>query len=589
MEKLRSPQWIFIIYVLAASLFIIIFRFIFPGVEAPLLIYSRNWRFLQGISEVFNLFPALALSALVIPFGLASFEENYQSFSEVFFKRLVSSVITAIIAAVVYGAIFFFAFPMLKSHQENMRFSGELYQLAKNNAFERAEAGDWHEAWQFFNICNRIWYRSPELISLRDRIIINLSGQSYGESDEISLARAALARDRRSTETASQTFLPLSENQNPVDSTEAIAMSRTAFDEKRYFDAHWLANLGVRLAPNGSAQQASASRLASEAWNMITAQTPNRREQRLLEIHNLKLSGYQAMNSERWIDAYYIFQKLLTLTPDDPDAANFLAVSERGAVRTAFFIDEINYSLGEIMNGALFSLPDESGRAVLRFATLSASQDVAYGMGFEYMKFDSNNNLLASVTARYAKILPFTSAEKQQVLILTHALDRNDEEKGAKGVWLFGRETAGGLLLDISFEDFLLISHVRRGLPNLQIAELFLASTNLRTAGYISQIFHAEILNRFGTVLFFLPLSIFVIIIAWRFRAQTRPRYIFVLMLPVLPIVFHGFVFLYRAIFNTLGIWLVLTFGFVPALILFIVTLGLLLLVSLIVLAAQHS
>jgi hypothetical protein len=60
-------------------------------------------------------------------------------------------------------------------------------------------------------------------------------------------------------------------------------------------------------------------------------------------------------------------------------------------------------------------------------------------------------------------------------------------------------------------------------------------------------------------------------------------------MLPVLPVVFHGFIFLYRSVFNTLGIWLILSVGFTAALVVYIFSMVVIMLVSLIVLAAQHS
>jgi len=585
LEKLRSPQLIFLLYIAASSLFIFIFRFIFPGSEPPLLIYSRSWRLLQGVMELFNLFPALALSALVIPFGLATYEENYKSFSDMFFKRISASIITAIIAAVIYGVIFFFAYPMVKDYEENLIFSGELFQTAKKNAYDSAAAGEWYESSQFLDICDHIWFQSEEVKDLREKTIINLERQYFEESEERATARAALLESRKVSE-----VYALSENQEPVDATEAIAMSMEAFNERRFFDAHWLANLGMRLAPDGSAQETNAMRLASESWNMITSLAPNQRERRQYELHNIKLSGYQAMNAERWIDAYYIFLELLAQTPDDPDAANFLSVSERNAGKTAFFTDEMNLTLGEMLNNPLFSLPVEyGGRAILRFSTLTTSEDVAFGVDLEYMKFDANNRLQESVISHYAKILPFTTNHKPQILVLIHALDRDYEEKNLEGEWLIGEKNAGGFLLDISYDVFLLLTRVRRGLSNLQIDILFQASKELDSAGYVSRIFHAEILNRLGTALFFLPLAILIIIIAWRYRAKTKPRYLFILLLPVLPVVFHGLAILYRSVINTLGIWLVITFGFIPALIVFIASFVLLLVISLIALSAQHN
>jgi len=583
-DKLRTPHFLFIIYTLVCALLIMVFRFILPGSESPLPIYLFNWRLLRGALDLFDMLPAVFFSALVIPFGMASFEEKYQSFSDIFFKRLLVSVITAICAAVVYGVIFFLALPMLKNYEENLRFSGELYQLAKKNAYERRDSGLWQEASQFLAICDNIWYESPELKDIKYEVDLNIVRLQSEENRERSDARARLTvtREWQNADTSPLTG-------NPVNSPqEALAMYNTAFREERFFDAHWLAIIAGRLAIDGSPEQATAARLAGDAWNKISSQAPNNREQHLLGLYEKKLSGYQAMNTGDWIRAFYIFQDLLSLTPDDPDAKNFLAKSEQGASEYAFFLDEMEL-MGEILTGAVFSLPSGTGRSAMRFFSFTSSDDVAYARDFEYMEFDINSKLIASVSAPYAKLLPFNKDDKMQVLVLTQALDRFNEKNRYDGQWLVGRKTAGGIILDVSYEDLLLLSNVRHGLSNLQIDELFEASRKVENLGYVSQIFQAEILNRLGSALFFLPMAIFVIILGWRYRAKKKPRYLFVLLLPILPIVFHGFVFMYRSVINICGIWLVLSFGFTIALIVLIASLGVLLFLSLIILAAQHS
>jgi hypothetical protein len=312
-------------------------------------------------------------------------------------------------------------------------------------------------------------------------------------------------------------------------------------------------------------------------------------------LYNLKRSGYQAMNSGDWIRAYYIFRELLELTPDDPDAVNFLAASERGTKQSAFFTDEMALSLGEILTGAVFSLPGaaEGSRAVLRFSSLSTSQDYAYGMGLEYLGFDALARPVEGFTAHYAKLLPFSMDGKQQVLILMRALDRHDRNLRWEPEWTLGLGPAGSadakIVLDISFEDFLLLAEARRGLPGLQFDELFAAPKIFAAAGHVPEVFEAEALNRLGAVLFFLSMGIFSIVIGWRFRARNKPRYIFIPLLAVLPVVFHGIVILYRTVLNIAGIWLVISLGFSAALAVFCAAMALCFLVSLITLAAQHD
>jgi len=583
-EKIHSPLWIFIIYVIVSGALIMIFRFVFPGSPAPVLIYSRDWRLIHGALELFNLFPALVFSALVIPFGIVSFEEDYPSFSEVFFRRLISSVLIAIFAAVVYGAIFFFAYPMVKNYEGNLQYKGDMYHLAKENAHIKCKTGEWVEASQFLAVCDQVWKNSPELTEIRTEIELNLQRVYLEEVEAKQKARTELAREWRDAE-----LKPLAGTKQPLDAVSALAMSKTAFSEKLYFDAHWLAVLAGRLAIEGSPEAVTAARLASDAWNQIEAQSPSEKEVRMHSLYQLKLSGYQAMNNSDWITAYYIFLELLTATPDDPDAKSFLAKCETGLKDETFFIDEMQVSVGEILTGALFSLPNQNGRAVLRFSNLSTSADFAYGGGLEYMEFDALSRPIISIRAPYAKLLPAPASGKDRIKVITHALDRYNKNDSWESEQLFGNNKMPVIVLDVSFEDFLLLSTVRRGLTTLQVDELFTASKKLGALGYVSQIFEAEILNRISSTIFFLPMAVFVIVIGWRYRTKKRPRYFFFLLLPVLPAVFNGVVFLYRNLLNIVGIWLVISLGFAAALTIIITSLAVILFISLIVLAAQHG
>jgi hypothetical protein len=591
-ESFRSPLAVFIIYFAVSALLIMGFRFIFPGEAPPIPVFSRHWRLIRGALDFFNLFPALTFSALVAPFGMVSFEENHPGFSSRFFKRLVMPIVITICAAAAYCAVFFLIHPLLREYEGNMRFKGELYRLAKERARTHGAAGDWLEASQFIGICDGVWPDSPELLSLRTEINIHLDESHFDEEDGRAAARAALDINRRG---ASDSSLP--GQTQPSNASEAIAMGETAYNKARYFDAHWLASLAGRLARPGSPEAASAARLEGRAWNQIESLAPSRREEHLFSLYNLKRSGYEAMNSGDWIRAYYIFQELLALTPDDPDAANFFTASEKGTRETAFFIDEMGLSLGEILTGAVFSLPAVIGdtfpgsRGVLRFSSLSSSSDYAYGTDLEFMSFDGQSRPLVSLRAPYAKLLPITLDGKPQVLVLMRALDRHDKNRRWEPEWLLGGGPAANaqLVLDLSFEDFLLLSRIRQGLPNLQIDELFAASKVLGAAGYVPEVFQAELLNRLGTALFFLPMAITALIIGWRYRVKNRSRYFFVLLLPVLPVVFNGLAFLYRTALNTLGIWLILALGFPIALGIFIAAMAVSFFVSLIILAAQHS
>ena len=591
-EKLSSAPVIFIGYVVIASLCILLFRFIFPGEPAPLPVFFRNWRLIRGFSDIIALFPAVAFSALVVPFGIASEESNYTSFSQHLFQRMMVSVITAIGAAGLYAVLFFLALPLAQNYEDNMRFQGEVFHLAKERAQIHRQEKDWLEASQFIGICDSIWENSPEIAALRTEIEIEIEReQAQHERNEWAADVSA-----RNVNSASVSAIP-SQGQ-PLNASDAIALGEVALNEGRLFDAHWLATLGGRLARAGSVESTKAAQLAARAWNRIELQVPTEIETSLHSIYRLKLSGYEAMVSGDWIRAYYIFKELLDLTPHDPDAENYFKASEKGTKESAFFIDEMEVSLGETLTGAIFSLPGNSGRgqdrSVMRVASLSSALDYAYGTGIEYMVFDSSARPLLYLKAPYAKILPITLDGQPQVLVMMRALDRHDRTRRWEPEWeaqnktVYYPETAQ-VTLNVSYETFLMLSEMRQNLSSLHIDALFAAAEIAGGMGYIPEVFQAEILNRLGACLFFLPMSVFVIIIGWRFRAKIRPRYFFVLLLPILPVVFNGLTYLYHTILNTVGISLIYNFGFSSALSIFILILVVSFILSLISLAAQHD
>ncbi|MDR1908652.1 MAG: hypothetical protein LBQ35_01925 [Spirochaetaceae bacterium] len=563
-ESLSSPAGIFIEYLLAGLVLLTAWRLIFPGGEAPLPIFSLSWRLIQGALLFIETYPALAMSGIVAPFGLLVKEgEALPRFSPEFVSRIKQPLITAIAAAALGGAILLLLEPLAKSKEQDMVFRGELYRESAGKAREQADQGDWIEAGRFAEVCERIWPESPALEDLRNRIDMELEGFRFSRDNRREGAGEAGE--------AAGTF----RGQNPVNILEALAFAETAYAEERYFDAHWLATLAGRLAPPGSPEKADAARMAARAWNAISSLSPGAQEREAFSLYRLKQSGYEAMSGGDWIRGYYTFRELAALSPEDPDAANFLALCEQGVLETAFFADELEMTVGDLLSSAIFSIPrlSSGGRMVLRMDSLSAYADYSYGFGLELMVIDGSGRLLSRMEAPYAKLLPKTLAGEKRVALLLQALDREDSSLRWGPRWMPGQglpEADGPgpaeVVLDLDYEDFLLIAKIRRGLDNLLLPELFTAYRVLEPYGYIPQVFLAEILSRLAEPLLFLPLAVLILITGWRYRSRRRPRYIAIPMLAVLPLAFYGIFHIYRSAVNALSIWMALTLPLGPAL-----------------------
>ncbi|MCL2130720.1 MAG: hypothetical protein FWH35_10270 [Treponema sp.] len=582
-QSLFSPLGIFILYIVFSALAIMAFRFIIPGEAVPLACFAMPWRIIRFLSDFLHFFPALVLSALVIPFGfIIKPEEKFTPFSAQFMKSLSPSIITAIFAAALYCLLSFVAIPIVQNNEANLRFQGRLYRLARERAEDHADREEWAETAQYVAICETIWPMGPEISKLRAEV-------------EIQTELERLTPDFHSDE--GDNLLSLHSGSKPVNVTEALELSEKAFAEERYFDAHWLATLGGQLASTGSTEEASARRLAGRAWSMINSLAPNARETQAYSIFRLKRDGYEALVAGEWIRSFYIFQELLELAPDDPDAKKYFAASETGLKNAAFFIDEIEMSIGTIQTGAVFSFPFDAGRLVMRVASLSTFPDTSYGIGAEIMAFDHNGSALWGLEAPYVKILPLTPALNEntqggRITVLMRALDRADKNRE----WLpvsknINQRVPGGaqIAIPVSWDNFILLSKIRRGLSGLSTTELRQAAIGLVNCGYQSQVFEAELIRRFVEPLFLLPLGIFAIVLGWRYRALKRARYIAIPMLGILPVVFNGVVHFCRGWLNNLGIWAVVSVGFINSAIFFGIGIIVLLVLSLITLAAQHG
>jgi hypothetical protein len=587
------PPMIFFEYLIACALVMLGFRLLFPVTDPPLALYSLKWRLTQWALEFIGFFPALAMSALVIPLSRKDEgSEEEKRFNAEFLLKVRLPILTAIIAMILYGILFFMALPLVGNARETMIFRAKLYDDSRDKAVAHARLEEWTEAARFATICEQIWPNNPDVSELKS----DIDAEFY---------RAQYLRDR-----AASNGRPTGSNpgeRTPVDAAEALRFAETAFEEERYYDAHWLATLAGRLAGPGSVEVSESVRLAGRAWNAIESLSPNSRERELHQIYQLKRSGYEAMVGQDWIRAYYIFKELIGLTPDDPDAVEFLHRCETETLQIAFFADELELTLGDVLTEAVFSLPrfndsgDSGGRLVLRVGALSTFSDYSYGFDIELVVIDSDGSLLSRLQAPYAKFLPKTINGKRRVVLLLQALDRRDPDL-RWGPVLSGPDDAAlgttdaalavesaTLPLDLSYENFLLITRVRRGLEYFQIPDLFAAEQNLAPYGYIREVFRAEAINRTAEPLFLLPIFILVLVLAWRFRPLKQPRYLALPMLAIMPVVFHACSIVYRSLIDALGIGMALSLSFAASMVILGIAVLLLFFLSLIILVFQRA
>jgi hypothetical protein len=367
-------------------------------------------------------------------------------------------------------------------------------------------------------------------------------------------------------------------------------MAEAAMREEKYYDAHWLATLAGDIAAPGSIEASAASAIASRAWDAVSSLQPNSRESEAYRIYHLKREAYRDLVAGEYISAYYLFLELMSMSPDDPEGSYYLALCEEGLVQISFFFDEMELRNSPV--GALYSIPFGTGRMVMRFFSLSIFPDSAYGIDFEVLNFDRDGRLLWRMEAPYAKMVPVSLDSGRHISIMMRVLDRIDGRRQWRPIKEGFAEAPplnDQLTLNIVWEDFILLTRIRRGQDSLSPSELMAASSLGFQYGYMPSIFEAELINRFARPILLLPLFILAIVFGWRFRALKTSKFIWFPMLGVLPLVFSGIVQLGHISLCNLTIWVVMNLGFSTAVIAFAVGAVVLMLISLLILASQRA
>jgi hypothetical protein len=552
-----TPTHKLCIYLVLAFAAIMLFRLIVPGGIPPISPFAVKWRLFRGVLTLADWFPALLLSAFIVPFGYRVKEAEDRVFIP---GELAPAVIRAIVASCIYALILFFVVPAVSDAVNNMQSQSTLYDKSRTAVRGMLFRGgtlapgaltdtELSAARQFIAVCDRIWPEGSDMVDERAAILSEIAYREIPPSVQDEAVKPALR--------------PFTGQRQPVNAAEALRFAAEAMDGKRFYDAHWLAVLAGRLAPDGSVEQNAASRLSSQAWGALEQFEPSDADIRAHDNYRTKREGYEAMIAEDWIRAYYIFIELRLLTPADPDLEKFITKCEDGLRSAAFFTDEVAMTSPLLKTDAVFSVPriESGGRIVFRAGSISVFSDTAYALNIEILGFDAQHRPAYSITAPYAKIVPIGGRARS--VIYMRALDRHNKDLRWEAAWEGMREGAAGgaeLVIDIAYEDIIIACESEVTDTNYRFASLHAASERLVRYGFIPEVFSVLEIRSISEPLMLLPLSILAVIIGWRYRVRSRrARYVLFPMLVVLPIVFNTLVHLCRHLTNLLAIWLVLS------------------------------
>ena len=527
----------------AACLIFAFVKAVPPELVVP---YIASYRFWRGVLLFVNYMPALQISGLLVGYAFAfksHADEQVERWSGLLIDYLKGAFILCIICLAAYFAMAEGVSPFLRTKQQSAVNRCSDYREFVAVAKASLEANDPSEAEIRLQAALQIWPKSAEANKLLDRCLYLRAQASGGESPDAKKSDAATGKDGGSAEgkggaaksesKQSAAVEPLSADDKGITALEALDRSDAATKKHDYFNAHYYAMLAWRLARDTDPNKALALRKAAEAWNHVSEGTDKFTEQGEIARYQTKREGYEAIQNGDYLKAYYIFlaeyekEKAAKTKGIDPDVERFLEVARTGLLDSFFFVDETaNIRLFESARDVFFvnRRSDDTFDAVfIRGMTFmrTAGKDVAYLRDVEIARLGRDGKTVWRIAVPYAKMFPFEREGQSRPELILHAVDRNRAGGDVLPEVLEGEipvQERSILLLDMPYRDLDLVVAANRGVSGMTLFDMFQFSKTAEKYGFSGALYQREIINRLAEPFLILIISIYALILGWKYR-----------------------------------------------------------------------
>lgn len=506
--------------------------------------FISSYRFRNGVLLFITYIPALLISGLLIGYALAfsrNATETVDRWSAQLLSYLKGAFLICLVCISAYIILSEGISPFLEGRQEQAIARSSDYSDFIDVAQESLIRGLSEEAAFQISRALQIWPKSREGAQLLDSIQLDIS-ESLGKE---------IAERNKGLQDDSELIVQKSSGLTVLDALDkAIAAEKTA----DYYNAHYYAMLAYSLAPSTDPNKTEALRLAKNAWNQISSGSDLLKAEDDKVLYREKMSGYEAIQNKDFLKAYYIFLKLNDQEHEsvdgrkDPDVERFLEVSRQGVLESFFFIDEtLNMQLFETGRDIFFVMKSNDGSTNSVFIrgltyTRASGKDMVYLRNFEYARFDRNNTLKYQISVPYVKMYPYTSNDGiVRPELLLKAVNRK-----VMGVDIIPEVVSGKvpemetniLRLDIPYKDFNLIVTANKGASAMSLIELIRFVDKADKYGFSRPVYLCELIGRLSDPFLMLIVSIYVLILGWRYRLGKNVLFKawWLLPLPLFPI-----------------------------------------------------
>lgn len=506
--------------------------------------FILGYRLRYAFLKFTDLVPALFISGIMLGYSMAfgKFQNHATGrWSHELFETLKFSFVLSLSAVSVFIILSEGIAPFMDSRIQQYGTLSEDYSGNISVATDFRSQGRYLEAELHAQAALQIWPESADAAKLLNDI-------RYDAADKSGVSAYAIPP-------AGSSGTVRAPGASGLTVLDAISQAREYTDAEDFFSAHYYAMLAYKLARETDPNKQVALRVAAEAWNHISSMPDSAAVRSDSRLFSIKRNGYDAIQREDWLRAYYIFSSLQdeeNSSDDglyDPDVERLFDIARDGLVGSYFFLDEtVGIEPFEAARDVFFIVRHNDGTSsVVFFRGIAykkeSGRDMAYLRGFEYARFDVYGECRYRILVPYVKMLPYRSGDSGTVpQFLLHSVDRSQPGLDSVPQVLSGsvdEPMQNTLVLDMPYSDMHLVISANRGIPSMTLADLLRFGKKADTYGFSGTLIQSEIVYRLAGPFLVLILSVYALIIAWKFRFL--PNMLFkawwVLFVPVFPAV----------------------------------------------------